>query len=115
MKKPTIPAELHGVATAPALPGTPAVLYEGERRALVGGKTSRHYNLVPPVGGHTMLDLYFCAIIGGGGLLESAGPEADEESLDELTREVWRLAISAVRTRPVTGPMPEAMPQGPLT
>ncbi len=104
-----IPAELHGKATHPALPGTPAVLYSGERQKLAGGPRERCYELVPPVGGHVLLDLYFCALVAN--FYGSVGPSDSDAELDAVTRFAWRLAISAVRTRPDTGPVPAGLPK----
>lgn len=66
--------------------------------------------LAPVYGGHAILDLYFCSIVAGSDLVAGAGPEATESDLDTMTAEAWRLAISAVRTRPETGPVPAGVP-----
>lgn len=103
-----IPADLHAAAVHPAFPGTPAVVVTGmepiSRKAIV--------TLYSPNGGHTLLDLYFCAIVGGADLVSCAGPEVPDSGLDNMTRETWRLALSAVRTRPNTGPIPAGVPAG---
>jgi len=104
-----IPAELHALATAPALPGTPAVLYEGEAAKVIGGARERRYTLVPPQGGHALLDLYFCAFASEA--FGITGPNESDDGLDELTRLAWRMAVSAVRTRPYTGPVPAGLPK----
>jgi len=103
-----LPAELHAMASTPAMPAIPAVLTS--RHAITGEPV---FKLVPPSGGHALLDLYFCSFaqnIAVQGIDLERLEEVPNEELDRLTRFAWRLAVSAVRTRPDTGPVPAGVP-----
>lgn len=110
--KPEIPFELHKLATHPALPATPAAVVTG-RDKLTGAPMVSIYG---PAGGHTLLDLYFCAITHSANWNELADLPDDnsDEDLDRVTAFAWRLAISAVRTRPDTSEVPAGLPKGGL-
>ena len=104
-----LPAELHGMATHPALPAIPAVVFVGP-----GLRGERKYNLIPPTGGHTLLDYYFASVLAALPVLYGFPPlqdEATDEQLDRMTRLAWRAALSSVRTRPLTNPVPEGVPE----
>jgi hypothetical protein len=107
--KPEIPSELHSIAVSPALPATPSEILVGVEQ--FGRKPIIHQTW--PVGGHSLLDLYFCAIVRSPDLFYVQLEDPDE-ALDRATSLAWRLAISAVRTRPDTGPVPAALPKGDL-
>lgn len=106
-----LPAELHALAAHPAIPAIPAIYFEGQ-----GLRGERKYKLIPPAGGHTLLDFYFqvafaaafSAMVGVRG--EAAGGASDEE-LDGVAVLAWRAAISAVRRRPNTGAVPDGVPE----
>ena len=108
-----IPPELHALATHPALPANPLAVPGG--RGLRGEQVVQ---LIPPSGGHTLLDLYFLAFAGNMWLESTEGVTPHERttdgSLDRATTLAWRLALSAVRTRPSTGPIPSGVPKGGL-
>lgn len=111
--KPEIPFELHKLATHPALPAAPAAVVTG-RDKLTGAPMVSIYG---PAGGHTLLDLYFCTFAGNLWLelrSDTDLTQFSDSSLDEATALAWRLAISAVRTRPDTGSVPRALPEGGL-
>jgi hypothetical protein len=111
--KPEIPPELHKLATHPALPAIPGVVFEGKDPL----SQAMRYRLIPPSGGHTLLDLYFCTFAGNLWLELRSDMDLTEftdENLDAATRLAWRLAISAVRTRPDTSEVPSGLPNGGL-
>jgi hypothetical protein len=108
--KPILPAELHSLASYPALPAIPAVAFSGKEP--ISGRMN--YNLIPPSGGHTLLDFYFVGALRSLEVLYGYEPlheEATEEDLDRVASLAWRLAIAAVRTRPDTGPIPSGVPK----
>jgi hypothetical protein len=102
-----LPAELFADAVHPALPAVPTGVLLG-RDNLTGAPRVQRFD---PMGGHAMLDLYLCACLPG--VLERVGPEASDLELDEATRLAWRLAVSALRTRPLTR-VPAGLPAGGL-
>lgn len=112
MSKLEVPPELHSIATAPALPAVPAVLVVG-KKPISGEAIVQTWN---PMGGHTILDLYFGATLRAA--VELGGFDVQiipsDEELDAVTELAWRLAISAVRTRPDTRAVPSGLPQGGL-
>jgi hypothetical protein len=100
------------------LPAIPAVVFTG-KQPISGAPT---YQLIPPSGGHTLLDLYFLAALPG--VLHALGTdmvdledwnplELDSE-LEGTTALAWRIAVAAVATRPDTGAVPKSLPAGGL-